>query len=107
MDQLHEELKGDFFNSFAVCGQSWIIASCACIEPFHQDKQTKDYLLREDSEETESEHSESESYLTCDSGLSGDEDGSQPATDVSSVASHPRKRTWSISENEFSDALDR
>lgn len=54
----------------------------------------------------ESEHSESESYLTCDSGVSDDESSSQSCS-TTIYNSGSRKRTRSTSESEFSDALDR
>lgn len=54
----------------------------------------------------DSEHSESESYLTCDSGVSDDEGSSQSCSN-SIYRSGSRKRTRSSSESEFSDALDR
>lgn len=54
----------------------------------------------------DSEHSESESYLTCDSGVSDDEGSSQSCSNAI-YRSGSRKRTRSSSESEFSDALDR
>jgi len=87
MDQLHEELK----------------------EPIYEVKDTEgsfDRILEESDKE--SEHSESESYLTCDSGVS-DDDCSYTSSNNSSAYLIPlsRKRTRSVSESEFSDALDR
>ena len=60
--------------------------------------------MKEESD-SESEPTDDESYLTCDSGLSDDE-GSTESTSSNHVQSS-RKRTRSLSENEFSDALDR
>ena len=55
----------------------------------------------------ESEQSESESYLTCDSGVSDDEGSTTSNSSAILVKPVGRKRTRSVSENEFSDALDR
>lgn len=54
----------------------------------------------------DSEQSESESYLTCDSGVSDDEGSSQSCSNAT-YHSGSRKRTRSSSDSEFSDALDR
>jgi hypothetical protein len=59
-----------------------------------------------ENEETdsESEPTDEESYLTCDSGVTDDEGSTE--SNISNHIQSSRKRTRS-SDNEFSDALDR
>ena len=64
-------------------------------------------VTKSEEAEQDSEHSESESFETCDSGVSDDEgsvksDSSQPL-----LSSSNSQRTRSLSDSEFSDALDR
>lgn len=78
-------------------------------EPIYEVKETEgSYEGSLEESDQESEQSESESYLTCDSGVSDDE-SSYTNSNNSSAFLIPlsRKRTRSISESEFSDALDR
>ena len=74
-------------------------------EPIFDTKEREDSKGKNASDE-ESEHSESESYLTCDSGVSDDEGSSESCSDTI-LHSESRKRTRSTSDSEFSDALDR
>ena len=110
MDQLHEELKGNFAQKVATSWLSRVSFSYLYpTEPIYEVKDTEgsfDRILEESDKE--SEHSESESYLTCDSGVS-DDDCSYTSSNNSSAYLIPlsRKRTRSVSESEFSDALDR
>ncbi|XP_046437438.1 ubiquitin carboxyl-terminal hydrolase 20-like [Daphnia pulex] len=83
MDQLHEELKEPVF-----------------------DAQEPEGVSETNFSDEDSEQSESESYLTCDSGVSDDEGSSQSCSNAT-YHSGSRKRTRSSSDSEFSDALDR
>ncbi|KAI9555211.1 hypothetical protein GHT06_017726 [Daphnia sinensis] len=83
MDQLHEELK----------------------EPI-LDAREREALSESNQSDEDSEQSESESYLTCDSGVSDDEGSCQSGPNAT-YRSGRRKRTRSSSDSEFSDALDR
>jgi len=62
-------------------------------------------LPEKEESEAESEPTDEESYLTCDSGVSDDEGSSE--SNISNHIQSSRKRTRSLSDNEFSDALDR
>lgn len=78
-------------------------------EPIFEIKDTEgnEECLLEESDQ-ESEQSESESYLTCDSGVSDDESSYANSNNSGAFLIPPsRKRTRSVSESEFSDALDR
>ncbi len=74
-------------------------------EPIINAKEREDILETNVSDE-DSELSETESYLTCDSGVSDDE-GSSQSCSTGHCQSGSRKRTRSSSDSEFSDALDR
>ena len=79
-------------------------------EPIFEGKESATARNESESESEVSEHSESESYLTCDSGVSDDDGVSSPPSENSSgLGSSPssRKRSRSSSDGEFSDALER
>ena len=102
MDQLHEELKGIYTFSFEK--MLWFTIFFLQ-EPVIDAKERED-IMETNISDDDSELSESESYLTCDSGVSDDEGSSQSCSNET-YHSGSRKRTRSSSDSEFSDALDR
>lgn len=58
-------------------------------------------------DESESEQSESESYETCDSGVSDDEGSTKSESSQPPMNRPIDQRARSLSDSEFSDALDR
>ena len=103
MDQLHEELKGTTVLMSRACQKQ--IYNYFYKEPVF-DAQEPEGVTENNFSDEDSEQSESESYLTCDSGVSDDEGSSQSCSNAT-YHSGSRKRTRSSSDSEFSDALDR
>lgn len=107
MDQLHEELKGNWLMILFTPSVHFILIKIphhAFLEPLLDAKEMGESKM--ELSEGESEQSESESYETCDSGMSDDE-GSTKSDGSPSSGYDSGQRTRSISDCEFSDALDR
>lgn len=76
------------------------------IEPLVEVKEMEEVTKSEEAEQ-DSEHSESESFETCDSGVSDDEGSVKSESSQPLLSSSNSQRTRSLSDSEFSDALDR